>query len=57
MIINNLGHSPQTLAGLNDLNDFCDLVDSLEEQGIEKIMDVSTERYSVIPTIGLCTRY
>ena len=31
----------QTLAGLGDLNDFCDVVDSLEEQGIEKIMDVS----------------
>ena len=39
-----LRHPPptvQTLAGFGDLVDFYDVVDSLEEQGIEKCMDVS----------------
>ena len=31
---------PQTLAGFNDVDSFCDVVDALEEQGIEKHMDV-----------------
>ena len=33
--------SLQTLAGFNDVEHFCDVVDALEEQGIEKCMDVS----------------
>lgn len=32
---------PQTLAGFSDQDDFCDMVDALEEQGIEQSMDVS----------------
>ena len=31
----------QTLAGFSDVDNFCDVVDALEEQGIEKHMDVS----------------
>jgi hypothetical protein len=31
----------QTLAGFNDVDNFCDIVDALEAQGIEKHMDVS----------------
>ena len=32
---------PQTLAGFNDAEHFCDVVEALEGQGIEKCMDVS----------------
>ena len=31
----------QTLAGFNHVENFCDVVDALEEQGIEKCMEVS----------------
>ena len=31
----------QTLAGFSDVDNFCDVVDALEAQGIEKHMDVS----------------
>ena len=31
----------QTLAGFNDVENFCDVVEALEGQGIEKCMDVS----------------
>ena len=41
LLFPSLSLSSQTLAGFNDLDNFCDVVDALEEQGIEQHMDVS----------------
>ena len=46
----------QTLAGFSDVDNFCDVVDALEEQGIEKHMDVSVvNEITILIIVCVCT--